>query len=117
MDHVDVDDRIRVLDRPFVRRGRVEPQRRQQVRQSDLGPPGFDAGKRLGRGVRWLPLQAGQGGGVVDGVLARTGGNFQHQAVAGQAGFQHRKDRVAVAGGGGRGHGAGWHVVRHDVSP
>jgi hypothetical protein len=117
MDHVDVDDRIRPRHRPFVGRGRVERQRRQQVRQSDLGPPGFDAGKRLGRGIGGLPLQAGQGGGVVDGMLAGAGGDLQHEAAIGQTGFQHRKDRVAVAGGGWRGHGAGWHVVRHDVSP
>jgi hypothetical protein len=87
MDHVDVDDRVRPIHRPGVRRGGVEPQRRQQVRQGGVVAPGGDAGQGLRRRIGWLPLQAGQGGSVVDGMLAGTGGDFQHEAAMGQAGL------------------------------
>jgi hypothetical protein len=87
MDHVDVDDCVRPIDRPCVRRGRIEPQRRQQVRQGGMVAPGGNAGKGLRRGISRLPLQAGQGGSIVDGMLAGTGGDLQHEAAIGQAGF------------------------------
>jgi hypothetical protein len=70
VDHVDIDHRVGALDRPGVRLGGVEPQRRHEVRQARVVAPGGDAGQGVGIGIGGLPGQMGQGGGVVGRVLA-----------------------------------------------
>jgi hypothetical protein len=97
VDHVDVDDGIGPLDRPCVREGSVKLQWREQVGQSSMLAPSRDTGQGTRIRVGRLPLQVRQGGGVIDGMFAGAGRDFQHDAALRQSGLQHLQDRIAVA--------------------
>ena len=76
MDHIDTDDRIRSLDRPRLRPGSIERQRREKIGQAGMLAPSRDAGQRSRIGIGRLPLQMRQRGGVMDGMLAGSRRDF-----------------------------------------
>ncbi|MNT53645.1 hypothetical protein D3C72_1907370 [compost metagenome] len=101
MDHVDADHRIRGVDAPRLAAD-IQRQRRAHIGQARMRGPRGDRRARGGFRIAWLPGQSRQRCREVHGMLAGAAGNFQYRAAGGQHFAQYRKDRLAVALGGGR---------------
>jgi phospholipase/carboxylesterase len=97
VDHIDVDDGVCVTNRPTIRIGRIEPQRRAQVRQACVIAPGGDAGQRFRVGIGWLPMQVRESGSINGGVFASPRGDLQNHSGVRQAGFQDLLDGTTIA--------------------
>ena len=98
VDHVDRDDHVGMLDGPG-RPCHVEFQRRQEVRQLGCGAMSRDASECARIQVRRLPVQAGQPGREVNGVLAAPARNLEHSPARRQHTAKDIEDRLAVAAG------------------
>ena len=116
VDHVDVQDRVGVGNRPR-RELDVELQWGRDVVRAGGDGPGADAVEVHGRRVRRLPAQGGQLAREERHVLPRPAGDLQHQACRRQDATENLEDRPAVPLGGGRVQPAGgsgrWIEERH----
>ena len=96
------DDRVGALDRPR-RRGDVERERRQEVRQAGVGAMSRDARERFRIAIGRLPGQPRQRGRAMHGMLAGAARDLEHRPAGRQHAAQHGKDRLAIARRRGRG--------------
>ena len=93
-------------DRPR-RRGDVERERRQEVRQAGVGAMSRDARERFRIAIGRLPGQPRQRGRAMHGMLARAARDLEHHPAGRQHAAQHGKDRLAIARRRGRGEQGG----------
>src|SRR4051812_19862998 len=105
VDHVDRNDRIGASDGPAWH-GRIELERRLEVRQSGRAAMRRDAAQRRGVSVARLPGEMREAGGEVHGMLAGAACDLEHRAATRQHATKHREDRIAVARDGRRGEAA-----------
>ena len=97
MDHVDGDDRISPLHRPF-RGGRIQDKRREQVRQARRRPMSGDALEGLLITICGLPGQMREGCRKVNRVLTGPTGNLQNLPGLREHPAKHAQDGIAIAG-------------------